>query len=577
VVVIEANRITRVGQKGQVTYPANATVIEADGKFIVPGLIDAKSNYASNFGESYLIWGVTSGVWSSGGGDAGTAERDAINHGIIAGPRLFVSVGSLVGPGPDGKKQDGGVPGRSNYVARTPDEARKIVKEFLEAGADLLYPGDGDGPPELYVPLVEEHHRAGKPAVMRTIGPGTGGKDAALMGSDVLVHSGNLGNSLAKDPAKWKNYAALPPDPYSDMDEAKIPEMIKILLDNKVALEPDLMATSRGFSKSWARVQKEDAEYFSNPAFPAYYPRVQAEGVLENVESPETYLTQAQLEVRSRGFKNQMIFLHRFVEAGGHILPASDIPQTPAGFGLYQELAVFQEDVGMTPAQVLQATTKWAAEAFKLPDLGTIEAGKLADVLIVNADPLQTILNLRKIDMVIKDGKVVDRTYHASYLSKSFKAAMNKGGTCCFSSPAVEGTGWAAALKQATWRPESLNGGFNGPGGIDSNSSPTPGIESIFPFTVPQGSPATALTIKGFNFVRRSKVYLDGQPLPVKVVSRTELEAMVDASLLVRAGRFAVVVKNPEPIVTVDWGDTSNQANLLVPYKFTIQYSHNKF
>ena len=73
------------------------------------------------------------------------------------------------------------------------------------------------------------------------------------MGSDVLVHSGNLGNSLAKDPAKWKNYNALPPDPYSDMDEAKIPEMIKILLDNKVALEPDLMATSRGFSKSWAR------------------------------------------------------------------------------------------------------------------------------------------------------------------------------------------------------------------------------------------------------------------------------------------------------------------------------------
>jgi hypothetical protein len=38
-----------------------------------------------------------------------------------------------------------------------------------------------------------------------------------------------------------------------------------------------------------------------------------------------------------------------------------------------------------------------------------------------------------------------------------------------------------------------------------------------------------------------------------------------------------MVVKNPEPIVTVDWGDTSNQANLLVPYKFTTQYSHNKF
>jgi len=272
-----------------------------------------------------------------------------------------------------------------------------------------------------------------------------------------------------------------------------------------------------------------------------------------------------------------MTFLHRFVEAGGHILPASDIPQTPPGFGLHQELAVFQEDVGLTPAQVLQATTKWAAEAFKLRDLGTIEPGKLADLDIVNADPLQSILNLRKIDTVIKDGKVVERTYHASYLTKSFRAAINKGGTCCFSSPAIEGVAWTAALKQATWRPDALNGGFNGAGGIDSSASPTPGIESISPYTVPQGSATTTMTIKGFNFVHGSTVFVDNQPVQVKVVSRTELEATLDANLLSRPGRYAVVVKNPPPIVTVDWGDTSNQANLLVPYKFTVQYSHNQF
>jgi hypothetical protein len=195
----------------------------------------------------------------------------------------------------------------------------------------------------------------------------------------------------------------------------------------------------------------------------------------------------------------------------------------------------------------------------------------------VNADPLQTVLNLRKIDTVIKDGVVVDRTYHASYLSNSFRAAINKGGTCCFSSQAIEGTAWAAALKQATWRPESLNGGFNGAGGIDSSSSPTPGIESISPFTVPRGSPTTIMTIKGFNFVRGSMVYLDNRPVPVKVVSRTELQATLDANVFARAGRIAVVVKNPAPIVTVDWGDTSNQANLLIPYEFTKQYSHNTF
>src|SRR4029077_5727421 len=73
VVIVAGNRISQVGKKG-IAYPANAKVIKADGKFVVPGLIDAKSNYASNFGEAYVIWGVTTGVWSSGGGDAGTAE-----------------------------------------------------------------------------------------------------------------------------------------------------------------------------------------------------------------------------------------------------------------------------------------------------------------------------------------------------------------------------------------------------------------------------------------------------------------------------------------------------------------------
>lgn len=278
VIIVEGNKISQVGKKG-LAYPANSKVINADGKFVVPGLIDAKSNYASNFGEAYLVWGVTAAVVSGGSGDAGTAERDAINNGVLAGPRLFVSVGSVAGPGPDGKKADDGPPGRANYIARTPEDTRRLSKLFLEAGADVLYPADGDGPPELFKPLVEEAHKAGKPAVMRTIGPGTGGVDAALMDSDVLVHAGNLGNSLARDPEKWKKYNQLPPDPYSDMDESKIPGIIKILLDHHVALEPDLMATSRGFSKNWSRVQQEDAQFFTDPALLAYYPDVQIKGL----------------------------------------------------------------------------------------------------------------------------------------------------------------------------------------------------------------------------------------------------------------------------------------------------------
>jgi hypothetical protein len=92
-----------------------------------------------------------------------------------------------------------------------------------------------------------------------------------------------------------------------------------------------------------------------------------------------------------------------------------------------------------------------------------------------------------------------------------------------------------------------------------------------------RGSPAFTLTIKGFNFTRRSRVFVDNIPVPVRVVSRTQLDAMIDQNLIARAGRFAVVVKNPAPLANKEWGDTSNRANLLVPFEFTTQYSRNRF
>jgi imidazolonepropionase-like amidohydrolase len=576
-IVIQGNKIASVGRKGQGNYPAGARVIKADGKFVVPGLIDAKSNYASNYGEAYLVWGVTSAIWSGGGGDAGTAERDAINHGMLAGPRLFVSFAGINGPGPDGKKQDNGIPGRYPYIVHSPQEARELAIKFFEAGADFISAGDGDGPPEIFAPIVEEAHKRGRAAVMRTVGPGTAAREAAMMDSDVLIHTGEIGVQIAKDTAKWKNYIALPPDPYADMDDAKAAQMIKLLVDHKTALEPDLIAADRGFSKNWTRVQRENANFFTDKTLLAYFPLLQIKGFIENAKSPDTYLMPAEIDLRTQGFRNHVAFLKRFVDAGGRIVPASDIPQSPPGFGVHQEMAVFQEDVGLSPMQVLQSATKWASESFKLKDLGTIEAGKLADIVIVNADPTQDILNLRKIDSVIKDGKVQDRTYHASYLDRTFKAGLYKGGSCCFSSPVVEGGAWVAALKQATWRPNSLNGGFAGAGGLDTENSPTPGIESLMPYVVNQGSPTTTLTLKGFNFVRGSRVYLDNQAVPTKVISRTELQATVDATILAKAAKYAVTVKNPAPIAPFEWGDTSNQANLLVPYKFTTQHSQNKF
>ena len=104
VIVIQGNRITAVGAAGQVQVPAGAQVINASGKWITPGLIDAKANWNWMYGEGFLHWGVTSAMVTGARNDQGIAERDAVEHGIFPGPRLYQGVINLQGGGPDGKR-----------------------------------------------------------------------------------------------------------------------------------------------------------------------------------------------------------------------------------------------------------------------------------------------------------------------------------------------------------------------------------------------------------------------------------------------------------------------------------------
>src|SRR6478672_13084170 len=114
VIVIQGNHITAVGRAGQVQVPAGAQVINAAGKWITPGLIDSMAIGYWMYGEAYLHFGVTSSVMYVAKGDQGLAERDAVNHGMYEGPRLFQTV---VDPG-----------GR---ILKTPDEARARAKAIL--------------------------------------------------------------------------------------------------------------------------------------------------------------------------------------------------------------------------------------------------------------------------------------------------------------------------------------------------------------------------------------------------------------------------------------------------------------
>jgi hypothetical protein len=180
-------------------------------------------------------------------------------------------------------------------------------------------------------------------------------------------------------------------------------------------------------------------------------------------------------------------------------------------------------------------------------------------------------MNLRKIDTVIKDGKVADRAYHSWYAGWMFAHRDNDDDAV------IAAKDWTAALKKATWRPNAKYGRYNAAGGFDSELSPTPGIEAISLHTVLRRGPDTPLTLTGFNFVRGSRVTFDGIPVPTEVRSRTEIRITIPENLLGRAGLMPLAVRNPQPLADPEWGDTSNTAYVLVPFEFTEHWSHNAY
>ena len=570
-IVIEGDRITEVGAAGEVNVPDGAHVIDAAGKWVLPGLMDAKSNWYWNYGEAALRWGVTS-VFSSGGrNDTGMALRDAVDHGVIESPRVFQTYVALRGLGPNSDAPREYVPGEGNADVGSAEEAVMWVERALEMDADFITFGDGDGPPEHWEAGIDRAVEADKAIVFRAMGPQTRAREACAMADGIIfVHTGNVGAQIAADEENWAEYIGLPPDPFSEMDDAKADAMIEQLVGCNAYLEPDLMAADRGFHVNWERVQQENADFLSD--LPPYYPLNSAHGVIENAKSPETYLNPEALEVRAQGFANHVEFLKRFVDAGGKILPASDNPQTHPGLGLHQEITAFVEDVGLTPMQGILSATSWMADAFKQPDLGRIEEGKLADVIIVNADPLADILNLREVDTTIKDGEIVDFAWQENYSGAMFASTLDD-----YNAPLIGGTDWAAAVKEATWRPNARNGGWGNTGGIDSELSPPPGIEGIMPYVLDRNSPETEMTITGFNFVEGSTVLVNGEAVPTTVVSRTEITAMIPAEILAEPGKHAITVQNPLPVRRPEWGNVSNAGYLLVPFEFTTAHSRNRW
>ena len=413
-IVIQGNKITAVGRKGQTTYPPNAQVIKADGKFIIPGLWDAHSYGTWFLNDFYVNNGITSLIDNGLGGELSIIHKDAVNRGKVSGPRYVISIGSQSN---DPRFNTGYEPLLfPDRIPKSPAEARAVTKRFVDAGADFIFFQDAALPLDVIAASVDEAKKAGKPIALERVGNPLTLMKAVEMGFNYLTHSPGVPEEMAKDPSKWKNEL----DMYADMDPAKAQALIKTLVEHKVILVPNFINIGPGYQKDFKRFEEEDARILRDPDVLSFYPeatilgRPTALGMLKSGTSRSQLVADpVVLERRRQGYRNLLKFHLDFLHAGGRVLTGGNTQvQRVAGMTIQHEMEAFVEG-GFTTMETLQAATKWPAEAMHLEkQVGTLEAGRLADLLILNGDPLQDIRNTQKIDTLVFNGKVTERKYH---------------------------------------------------------------------------------------------------------------------------------------------------------------------
>ena len=513
VIVIEGNRFKAVGKRGEVAVPSGSRIIDVKGKTILPGLIDGHCHLLDFVGELYLHLGITTCPDITQNDDEWTmAQRDGTNLGKIRGPRIWSTGTRLVGPPPPWALR-----AESGYLIKSPEDARATVRKKKEAGIEIIKFNEYVSP-EAIKAGAEEANRLGLPVTCHCLDVFL----AAEAGFAGVEHHWAPGmTSIADVKKRWEIHELRMTGKINTADVAfyyeseNFDKIIKAMAEKKVSWSPTIATWFRPLSPSAERFKERELSILDNPRA-AYLPAVMREQTLRQYDRYAKFPAD-RLKRTREGYSKIADFIARFVKAGGIIRAGSDPNNGLPGLGVHEEMVMFVE-AGLTPMQAIQAATINVAKAFrKDKDFGTVEPGKVADLIVVESDPLKDIWAVQNVKLVVLNGEIVDNDFHADYKN-----------------PIPNIRPWRA----------------------------TPRDIEISPRSIAQDSTATLKVSARRGFDRFHKVTLNGKELETRFVSAGEIEATVPQQAIKEAGTYTVMV-----VGQGDFASKSAPAYLIVSFK----------
>ena len=394
--VVQNGRFSSVGRKGELRLPPGAVRVDLTGKTVMPAMVDVHSHMGflkqldgsmskANFNRENLVdhlkryayHGFAAAI--SMGTDMGDLPYQ-LRDQIVPGAALFRTVGrglAWPGSGPNDPARND-VP----YVVTTVEQARLAVRDLAPHHPDFVKIWVDDRnrtqkklTPEIFTAAIDEAHKQG----LRT-----------------MAHVFDLEDAKGLLRAGVEGFTHLVRD--KDVDD----EFILLLRQHPgVFFTPNLGITSRAMEAG--RPAWLDDPLLHETIAPGEIKRLETQFSNRRPEQLATTRAQWDLQVRN---------LAKIRAAGGRIVFGSDSAGDPSrtmGWHAIWELDALAK-AGLTPAEVIVASTRLAAEALKLDQLGMVAPAKSADFVVLDANPLENIANTRKIYKVYLRGQEVDRT-----------------------------------------------------------------------------------------------------------------------------------------------------------------------